>query len=249
MSFNFSPKIVTDGLILYLDAANTKSYVSGSTIWNDLSTNMYTSTLTNMSGSFFNQNNLGGLVFDGTNDYATFGNSGGLAVRQSSAMTIMSSFICTSTSNPVGGSSWAPIITLDNNAPNRKFTQHISKSTTTNTESILSFYSTGSVNSTIQYTASTITNPILNKNFIVTSTIDNTSHKLYINGTLENQTTGLTLNTSLLSTTPLVVGARITTGYQGYFGGTIYSTLIYNRVLTSNEVLQNYNALKNRYGL
>ena len=37
MAFRYSPKIVTDGLVLYLDAANTKSYVSGSTTWNDLS--------------------------------------------------------------------------------------------------------------------------------------------------------------------------------------------------------------------
>jgi hypothetical protein len=37
MAFNYSPKIVTDGLVLYLDAANSKSYVSGSTTWNDIS--------------------------------------------------------------------------------------------------------------------------------------------------------------------------------------------------------------------
>jgi hypothetical protein len=37
MAFNYSPKIVTDGLVLYLDAANPKSYVSGSTTWVDMS--------------------------------------------------------------------------------------------------------------------------------------------------------------------------------------------------------------------
>ena len=37
MSFNYSPKIITDGLVLYLDAANIRSYVSGSTTWNDIS--------------------------------------------------------------------------------------------------------------------------------------------------------------------------------------------------------------------
>ena len=31
------PNVVMDGLVLWLDAANTKSYVSGSTTWNDIS--------------------------------------------------------------------------------------------------------------------------------------------------------------------------------------------------------------------
>ena len=69
MSFNYSPKIVTDGLVLYLDAANTKSYVSGSTIWNDISRGGNTGTLIN--GPTFNSSNNGVITFDGINDYVT----------------------------------------------------------------------------------------------------------------------------------------------------------------------------------
>lgn len=69
MSFNYSPKIVTNGLVLCLDAANTKSYVSGSTIWNDISQGGNTGTLTN--GPTFSSANGGSIVFDGTNDYVT----------------------------------------------------------------------------------------------------------------------------------------------------------------------------------
>ena len=47
MVFNYSPKVVTDGLVLYLDAANPNSYVSGSTTWGDLSRGGNNSTLTN----------------------------------------------------------------------------------------------------------------------------------------------------------------------------------------------------------
>ena len=47
MAFRYSPKIVTDGLVLYLDAANPKSYVSGSTLWNDLTINSNNGVLTN----------------------------------------------------------------------------------------------------------------------------------------------------------------------------------------------------------
>ena len=41
MAFNYSPKIVTNGLVLCLDAGNIKSFVSGSTVWNDLTKNNY----------------------------------------------------------------------------------------------------------------------------------------------------------------------------------------------------------------
>jgi len=36
MAGTVAPDIVTNGLVLYLDAANTKSYVSGSTSWTDI---------------------------------------------------------------------------------------------------------------------------------------------------------------------------------------------------------------------
>jgi len=69
MAFNYSPKIVTDGLVLYLDAANQYSYVSGSTSWNDISRGGNNGTLTN--GPTYSSANGGSIVFDGTNDYVT----------------------------------------------------------------------------------------------------------------------------------------------------------------------------------
>lgn len=71
MSFNYSPKIVTDGLVLYLDAANTKSYVSGSTIWNDLSRNNFNGSLINTPT--FNSQNSGSILFDGVDEYVNLG--------------------------------------------------------------------------------------------------------------------------------------------------------------------------------
>ena len=71
MSFSFSPKIVTDGLVLYLDAANTRSYVSGSTVWTDLSRVGNNGLLIN--GPTFNSLNNGSIVFNGTNQYVDCG--------------------------------------------------------------------------------------------------------------------------------------------------------------------------------
>ena len=61
-------KIITDGLVLCLDAADRNSYVSGSTTWfNMAGTN--NGTLTN--GPTFNSANGGSIVFDGVNDFVT----------------------------------------------------------------------------------------------------------------------------------------------------------------------------------
>ncbi len=72
MSFSYSPKIVTDGLVLYLDAANTRSYPGTGTVWTDLSRSGNNGTLTN--GPTFNSSNNGSIVFDGTNDYINMNN-------------------------------------------------------------------------------------------------------------------------------------------------------------------------------
>ena len=80
MSFKYGNGMVTDGLIFYLDAANPRSFVSGSTSWYDMTRNSNNGTLTN--GPTYDSSNGGAVVFDGSNDYINFGNSS--AVQQSS---------------------------------------------------------------------------------------------------------------------------------------------------------------------
>jgi hypothetical protein len=67
MSFHHSPRIVSNGLVLYLDAANPKSYSGSGTTWSDLSGNGNNGTLTN--GPTFDSSNNGSIVFDGVNDF------------------------------------------------------------------------------------------------------------------------------------------------------------------------------------
>jgi len=63
---NTSP-IVTDGLVLYLDAANPLSYPGTGTTWSDLSGNNNSGSLVN--GPTFSTDGGGSIVFDGINDY------------------------------------------------------------------------------------------------------------------------------------------------------------------------------------
>ena len=70
MGVTYNPRIVTDGLVLCLDAANTRSYPGTGTTWTDLKgTN--NGTLTN--GPTFSSDDGGSLVLDGTNDYIDLG--------------------------------------------------------------------------------------------------------------------------------------------------------------------------------
>ena len=72
MGFYRGPKIVTDGLVLALDAANPLSYPGSGTNWNDLSGNNYNASLINSptynSNSFFS--------FNGLDTYASFDYTG-----------------------------------------------------------------------------------------------------------------------------------------------------------------------------
>jgi len=69
MAINAGPKIVEDGLIFYLDAANPRSYDGAGTTWTDLTTDKANGTLVNMTSSNLIEENGGVFTFDGTNDY------------------------------------------------------------------------------------------------------------------------------------------------------------------------------------
>jgi hypothetical protein len=71
MSVAGGPDLIQDGLVLCLDAANTKSYPGSGTSWVDLSGNGNNGTLTN--GPTFNSANGGSVVFDGTDDFVNCG--------------------------------------------------------------------------------------------------------------------------------------------------------------------------------
>ena len=72
MAYRNGPKIVTDGLVLCLDAAIGKSYPGSGTSWTDLSGNGNNGTLQNTPT--FNSANGGSLIFDAANDVVSLPN-------------------------------------------------------------------------------------------------------------------------------------------------------------------------------
>ena len=73
MAVGYNPRIVTDGLVLALDAANTKSYGGSGTTWTDLNGRGNDGTI---SGATYNSD--GYFSFDSTDDLVTIPNSSDL---------------------------------------------------------------------------------------------------------------------------------------------------------------------------
>lgn len=245
MSFNYSPKIVTDGLVLYLDAANSTSYPSSGNTWYDISKNEYVGTLTNTPS--FDSQNFGSILFDGINEYVDFGTSGESAIRTTNEITINVFCKCTGYSNPSGGISWAPLSCIDRyNLGNsyRKFSFYLLKDDNVSTESIVCEFFDGSGNTTSVSNIMTI----LNGTFMITVTVDSSNTNLYVNGEIVDSQSGIVLNSNPL-TSDFTIGSRINTSYNGHFKGNIFNFSFYNRALSISEVQKNYNATKTRHGL
>jgi hypothetical protein len=255
MSFVHSPKIVTDGLVLSLDAGNTKSYMSGSTTWFDKSGRGNNGTLTN--GPTFNSSNGGSIVFDGADDYVTMGNilNDGILAGTNNKFTLgawvykniesaQGSLIAKSADSNLGVNQRQLIY----NFRNSKFDfVYIGKPdtsgyfrviTTINTYNIQQWY-----NTYITYDGSINTNNGLDR------------VKIYINGQLvpiELTFAQGTLNNTIEGgTAQLAIGATVSNsgGSFGNIDAKISIAQIYNRALSASEVLQNYNATKSRFGL
>ena len=100
MASKSGPDIIEDGLVLCLDAASARSFTSGDSDWKDLSKSGLTGTLVN--GPTFDENNGGGLIFDGTNDYIQMPTTDKLNMAQYGSFSV--SMYCKS--NHTSSSGW-----------------------------------------------------------------------------------------------------------------------------------------------
>jgi hypothetical protein len=233
------PSIVTDGMVLSLDAANTKSYVSGSTVWRDMSGNNYSGSLIN--GPTFNSNNGGRIVFDGTNDYINLNNRGSILATDN--FTIEVWCIPTSTianiteaTTGIAGTSGQRYIT----EPGIGSGTTAGAGVSIGTNGITVFeHAPSYMPGLLEYTA-TIPNTTFS-HIVVTYT--SKQPRAYLNTVLVR--TGLTSTKSAVN----LISGEIGGMAYGYFAGSLANVKYYNRSLTASEVFQNYNAQKSRFGL
>jgi hypothetical protein len=219
MAVGYNPRIVTDGLVLALDAGNTKSYPGSGTTWTDLSGNGNNGTLTN--GPTFDSGNGGSIVFDGIGAQINCGSSDDFAFGTGD-FTIEFWFNADSS----GG-----IISISPSG----------SSATTNWQIR---YSSSKIRWIYSNTSAIESSTLSTGQWIhVVATRSGTALTLYINAVSE--ATG-TSSANLSDTGVLRIG-RNRDGIS-YFGGKISNVKLYKgKALTAEEVLQNYNALKGRY--
>jgi len=221
-----SPHIVTDGLILALDAGNPKSYPGSGNTWTDLSGNGNNGTLTN--GPTFDSGNLGAIVFDGTNDYVDV--SGSTTV---SAAT----FLAWVRLDDLNQINYTGIIFSRSNTAITGMNFYIG------TENI--GYHWNDASNTYSWNSG-LTVP--NQEWcMIALTVTSSVATAYL--FRSSGTTSDTNNVSHGSTTldAIKVGADVPT--NRYLDGRISVAMVYNKALTASEIQQNYNALRGRYGL
>jgi hypothetical protein len=220
MAGTVAPNIITDGLVLYLDAANTKSYPGSGTTWTDIAAEN-NGILTN--GPTFDPSNGGSIVFDGVNDSSNipcnFSNLTGLTINI---------WYHSNTSNS----------TALTRASVSSFILHFKGA---------GFYlidTAGTVSNYLRWDPA----PIGMKWEMLTGTWDGLTMKLYINGIKQTNELPFTGTGILRSLTNINLGYYFNTS-QPWTNGKIANFQLYNRSLSATEIQQNYNATKTRYGL
>lgn len=234
MAFHYSPKIVTDGLVLYLDAANTKSFVVGSSLWNDISRGGNNGIL--MNGATYSNINNGTMTFDGISQYIDCGNNTIINTAVNNC-TINVWFKQTSSTSYYAALTNKGISDADEN-----FMIGV------NYNSSSLYFDVGVGSGPLIYTSYSYS---LNTWYNICVTHNRSGGistlKLYLNG-IE-----IPSNTSNSSLTPITNNHSFKIGNgrsnTSPFPGKIPIVGLYNRELSASEVLQNFNVVKSRFGL
>ena len=223
MGFHHQPNLINNGLILALDAADKVSHSSGSTTWADLSPEGNTGTLTN--SPTFDSGVGGSIVFDGSNDYVDIGDIG-----------------------DVFGTSFAVVMWFNTeDVDNRQ--EYIGQYQNSN-----NWWRWGNdeldnweVDIQDNGTRTAEVNPdwsvVANEWVHVACSRNGATWNFYKNGEVNG--------TGNNSASVPDIAASVTIGNVtgAAFEGKIASVQIYDRYLTTEEVRQNYNVTKKRFGL
>jgi hypothetical protein len=222
--------IVTDGLVLHLDAGRVESYGGDGTTWRDLSGNGNNGTLVNGVG--FTADEGGSLIFDGVNDYVNIGI--GKGVNQFSGDFAVSAWVFRNAGGPTFGNVIGDYYT-GSVATTNEWQLMMSSTAQFN------FYRVGSgyviPNTASGYSASQWINVVVSR---IGSTIS-----MYANNNLIASTT----NSEVFGTATgnLNIGIDSDNASEKLCAN-ISNVMIYkNKGLTATEVSQNYNALVGRY--
>jgi hypothetical protein len=222
-------KIVTDGLVLALDAADKNSYPGSGTTWRDMSGNGNNGTLTN--GPTFSSANGGSIVFDGVDDRVIFSNN-------ATTMGLISQ-------SPMTAEAWVKFNNLSN------YTHIIDGSSNSFHLAVESLADGGSMyffngNS---YQLNSSPAATTGQWYHIVGIQDISEIRIYANGALLTNGTIASGQSALnLSSKTIALGYWENNNTR-HLNGNIAVAKLYKRALSATEVLQNYNAQKSRFNL
>lgn len=222
--------IVTSGLLLYADAAY--GYSGSGTVWNDMSSVNNTGTLIN--SPTWTQPGAGGYFsFNGSTQLSQYNSS-----LFNTAYTGKTVFVAARMNNSAWTSGVAQYRCMfgSTGSSNRNFNFYMYHDAS---NLYYLHYSATGGGSSLSNTISINTNTW----FIAAITQSSTTVSYYLNNSLVNAISGQTLG-QYLSTTNENIALS-----DNYWYGDIGFCAVYNKDLTTNELTQNYNAIRGRYGL
>jgi hypothetical protein len=233
MGISAGPSGVSDGLVFQIDAANSKSYSgSGNTVFNLANSGIATTIVT-------------GIVFD--NDYKknlNFNGSSGYMFSNDTSMNFSSSNFTIQTTLKLNG--------LSNGFTGAYGSVICAGAALTNNSSILQFLGSSSSHYGVglwhQPTSSTIGrnyNFQTNKIYNIAVVKNSTQVEFFVDGTSIGTTT--TSNNFNFTANGFAIGRWYYSGFEQYLKGNLYEFKAYNKALSNNEILLNYNATKKRF--
>jgi hypothetical protein len=222
--------IVTDGLVLHIDAANRKSYPGTGTIINDLSGNARNGELIN--GASLDTANAGTITFDGVNEKILLNDTLDIAfTTQYWTTDIWFNLDSTYASYDAMLGNGYPFQLY---VAGGKIIAYLSSTAGSGTYFLSGMTSTQTISTEIWYHLAFVRN--------------GTNYYYYINGVLDKSATSNT-NVMAAANQNAQIG-NLWNGSDVYaWDGEISNVKIYNRALSVTEALQNYNATKTKFGL
>jgi hypothetical protein len=225
-----NPSVVTSGLVMYVDAASSRSYPGSGTLWYDVSGKNNNGTLINGPVNTAGVN--GYFTFDGVDDYVTVTNGMNSLVGTN---TVTFSAWIYRTSAP---SYWAGIISNKVNV-----TDGICLLVNPDSK-IFWQYDGGTSGVYAIYGGATLAT---NTWYNIAGVYDNEGLKTYLNGVLNESAADPGKSLSSAGNMDITLGSQ--SPAAACFPGRIAQCSVYNRSLSASEMLQNFNALRGRYGI
>ena len=232
-NISISDCIIKEGLVSYIDAGNNESYPGSGTNWYDLSGTGTNCTLAN--GPTYDSNNMGSIYFDAVDDIVRCGNSANLRITDK--ITIMG-FVKPNSDNI----NVSPIACKWSGTANQRayyFGFSNKKAWFALSSNGLGGYPTVTSNTSL----------INNNWYHIAVTWDKSigDMNIYINGVFDAKTANVK-NSIFDSNRQYSIGSE-DAGYAPTTRRNISVVQLYNRALSESEIKNNFNAMRQRYGL